>query len=169
MKFSFLMVLLILFSCRPDQEKTDTQVIQIGNEKTPETLPVDSSMLKTEALGTCYEQKFGPIGKENIFRVNLIEKEKEVTGLLEYIFYGEQPIAGTIIGKAQENGEIQVLYSYVQDGMPQYQKVYFKKTGNFLLQKSGELVETKGILDLKDKSAPYTDTFKQVPCSKSFL
>lgn len=164
------LLLCLSISCQNVDEKEDTNDVKEIQQTEDTVASVPQSPETTSMAGaTCYEQKFGEKGRENVFRASILEKGDDITGLLEYLFYGEPPIAGSIIGKKNNKDEITVLYNYVQDGKAQYQKVYFKRTKNALLQKSGELVDKDGIMDLKDKNAPYTDTFFLVPCTASFL
>ncbi len=171
LKNSILFLLLCFFAgCQNMEEKEEINDVK-AIQQVEDTIA--SSPQRTETLSmagaVCYEQKFGEKGRANVFRVSILEKGDDITGLLEYLFYGEPPIAGSIIGKKINQDEIRVLYNYALDGKPQYQKVYFKRTKNSLLQKSGELIEKDGVMDLKDKNAPYTDTFLLVPCTASFI
>lgn len=158
-----------LMACNQNEStEAETKITAVPEKENLQNSNEDTT-IDANAEEQCYEQKFGTKGKENIFRVSLREKNDEITGLLEYLFYGEAPIAGSIIGKKGKEGAFVVLFNYVQEGRAQYQKVYFKKEKNRLLQKSGELIDVKGVMDLKDPKANYTDTFILVPCLKSFI
>ena len=170
-KFLFILLNLgMAISCNPfesNNEKLDKEITIKRADTTSITAP--NLIVEDSANSNCYEQKFGPIGRENIFKINFSENNNVITGLLEYLYYGEAPVAGSIVGKREKEGEIIVLYTYVQEGRAQYQRIYFKEEKGKLLQKSGELVEIKGVLDLKNKKGNYTDTFNRVPCNNSFL
>ena len=100
-------------------------------------------------------------------RVNLVLKGDTVEGTMVWQPYEKDGARGTLSGRRDAQGEMQVLYDYMIEGQQQTETKIMKIEGDKLLLKVGELqdVHQDGHLTFKNAAkAVYRDTLMAVVC-----
>lgn len=91
----------------------------------------------------------------------------QVSGKMDWQPYEKDGAHGTLSGKKNANGELELLYSYVIEGSHQTETKVMKIEGKQLLIKKGELIDPKfdGNLQYKDvAAATYSEILPEVAC-----
>ena len=104
--------------------------------------------------------------KDSTF-VNLTIEGDMVTGTMHWQPYEKDGATGTLTGKKNTNGEMELLYDYMIEGNQQTETKIMKIENGKLLIKTGELTDPKndGHLVFKDATKlKYSETLNKVDC-----
>lgn len=136
----------------PKEETTvnaDTASVQAPDPNAPQTM--------------CFLKTFN----RDTTTVQLTMKGDTVEGTMVWQPWEKDGGRGTLKGMRDANGEMNLMYDYMIEGVKQTETKIMKLDGDKLLVKVGELQDAKndGNLTFKDASkAVYKDTMMSVPC-----
>ena len=148
-----------LISCKKEVQNDDNS----NKTLTDSVAKVKNEIAKEVEENYCFLQVF----KKDTTRVNLSINGTDVKGTMDILPYQKDSARGTLQGTKNENGELEVLYSYMIEGNNQTETKILKVENDKLLIKKGELLDLKndGNLTYKDVSkAKFTEEIPKIEC-----
>ena len=148
-----------LISCKKEVQIDDNSV----TKSTDSISEIKNEVSKEVEENFCFLQVF----KQDTTRVNLTINGTDVKGTMDILPYQKDSARGTLQGTKNENGELEVLYSYMIEGNNQTETKILKVENDKLLIKKGELLDLKndGNLTYKDVSkAKFSEEIPKTEC-----
>lgn len=148
-----------LISCKKEVQIDDNSV----TKSTDSISEIKNEVSKEVEENYCFLQVF----KKDTTRVNLTINGTDVKGTMDILPYQKDSARGTLQGTKNENGELEVLYSYMIEGNNQTETKILKVENDKLLIKKGELLDLKndGNLTYKDVSkAKFSEEIPKTEC-----
>ena len=100
-------------------------------------------------------------------RVSIQIDGDKIMGDMDWIPYQKDKRVGTLMGSKNANGELELIYNFMQEGMSQTETKIMKIENNVLLIKHGDLEDPKndGNMRYKDVSkATFTEKIPKADC-----
>ena len=100
-------------------------------------------------------------------RVSIQIDGDKIMGDMDWIPYQKDKRVGTLMGSKNTNGELELTYNFMQEGMSQTETKIMKIENNLLLIKHGDLEDPKndGNMRYKDVSkATFTEKIPKTDC-----
>ena len=157
--FILLVATTALISCKKKVQNEDNSVAK----STDSISEIKNEVSKEVEENFCFLQVF----KQDTTRVNLTINGTDVKGTMDILPYQKDSARGTLQGTKNENGELEVLYSYMIEGNNQTETKILKVENDKLLIKKGELLDLKndGNLTYKDVSkAKFSEEIPKTEC-----
>jgi hypothetical protein len=144
-------VLLCLFACQHDSAATDRELIAIGGVEN----------IEDKERHLFFRLVSGAQGKDTL-AISLFVQDNEVTGKMERIIYEKDRRSGTIHGQLK-SGVIHAIWTFMQEGVLDSNKLEFRIIENGLLQKE-EYANGPGGRDSADSSGFKWLSIPRVSC-----
>ncbi len=139
-----LAIIAILSSCQnAKQEKTTTE--------TPSISELEGKQCFMSALN------------KDTTRVSIQIDGDKITGDMDWIPYEKDKRVGTLVGVKNANGELELTYNFMQEGMSQTETKIMKIENDVLFIKHGELEDPKNDGNMKYKDASKATFSEKIP------
>ena len=125
----------------------------------------DSVVVKTNVFSD--KQCFQSAINKDTTSVTLTFEGDSISGTMDVNPYQKDRANGTLLGKKEANGELNLVYSYMIEGNNQTETKVMKIENNLLLIKHGALTDEKNDGNLKYKNAAeakYSETIPKIDC-----
>jgi hypothetical protein len=118
--------------------------------------PENTTVAETPSISEMEAKKcFLSIVNQDTTRVSLLIDGDKITGEMDWIPFQKDKRIGTLVGKKNANGELELVYSFMQEGMSQTETKIMKVENDILFIKHGDLEDPNN-----DGNMRYTDVSK---------
>jgi hypothetical protein len=129
------------------------------NKKQEKTAIVETPSISELEGKKCF---MSAINKDTT-RVSIQIDGDKITGDLVWLPYQKDKRVGTLVGTKNANGELELTYNFMQEGMSQTETKIMKIDNDVLLIKHGELEDPKNDGNMKYKDASKATFSEKIP------